>query len=152
MHSYLLAFALLAQTAVATPPTLPLHIPVDAAALHGLSAQSIEATGEHSGTARYSGVSLRDLLTKFGVAQGHDVSGKAMQTIVIVGASDGYKVVFSLAELDPSFTDRIVLIADRRNGQMLPSREGPYRLIVPSEKREGRWVRQVTDVEVKGAP
>jgi DMSO/TMAO reductase YedYZ molybdopterin-dependent catalytic subunit len=150
--NWLLAGILLVQMAMPSAPALPLRITIDAATLKGLPQRTVEATGEHSGTAQYSGVALRDLLTRAGIPSGHDVSGKAMQTIVVVGASDGYRVAFSLSELDPSFTDRVVLIADRRNGAALPQREGPYRLIVPGEKREGRWVRQVTDIEVEGAP
>jgi len=152
MHNVVLALLFIVQAAaLPSASPLPLHITIDAAALQGVRVQSIDATGEHSGSARYTGVSLRDVLTKFGVPTGHEVSGKLMQTIVVVSAADGYRVAFSLAELDPSFTDRTILIADRRGGQLLPAREGPYRLIVPGDKREGRWIRQVTDVEVKGA-
>jgi hypothetical protein len=152
MHSLFTALMLLAQMTGVSAPSLPLHISINATELRGLPERTVDAAGEHSGTAHYSGVSLRDLLTREGIPTGHDLSGKAMQTIVVIAASDGYRAAFSLAELDPSFTDRVVLIADRRDGAALPAREGPYRLIVPGEKREGRWVRQVTEVDVEGAP
>jgi hypothetical protein len=136
----------------AAAPALPLHITIDATTLRGLPVQTLDAAGEHAGTAHYSGVSLRDLLTRAGIPTGHDLNGKGMQTIVVIDASDGYRVAFSLSELDPSFTDRIVLIADHRDGALLPAREGPYRLVVPGEKREGRWVRGVTGIDVEAAP
>jgi hypothetical protein len=57
--------------------------------------------------------------------------------------------VFSLAELDPELTDRIFLLADTKDGQPLPLREGPLRIIVPGEKRPARWVRQVKALTVR---
>ena len=63
-----------------------------------------------------------------------------------------YRVVFSLAELATAFTDRVVLIADSRDGAALSAHEGPFRLVVPGEKREARWVRQVTAIDVEDAP
>ena len=68
---------------------------------------------------------------------------------VVIEAVDGYRVVFSLAELDPALTDRIILVADSKDGQPLPSREGPFRIIVPGEKIPARWVRQVKTVTVR---
>jgi hypothetical protein len=44
---------------------------------------------------------------------------------VLVEATDGYRAVFSLAELDPELIDRVVLLADTKDGQPLPPREGP---------------------------
>jgi hypothetical protein len=46
-------------------------------------------------------------------------------------------------------TDRVVLLADTKDGQPLPTREGPFRIIVPDEKRPARWVRQVRAVTVR---
>ena len=71
----------------------------------------------------------------------------ALATYVVVGAADHYRALFALAELDPGFTDRVVLIADSRDGQALGANAGPYQLIVPGDKREARWVRHVTDVD-----
>ena len=47
------------------------------------------------------------------------------------------------------FTDRIIMIADRRNGEALAEKEGPLRIVVPGEKRQARWVRQLTGISVK---
>jgi len=75
-----------------------------------------------------------------------------MTRYVVVDADDGYRVVFSLSELDASFTDRVVLIANTRDGVSFGAGEGPYRLIVPGGKREARWVRQVTAIDIEDAP
>ena len=44
------------------------------------------------------------------------------------------------------------LIADRMNGQPLSPRDSPLRLLLPSEKRETRWVRMVERIEIQAAP
>jgi hypothetical protein len=74
-----------------------------------------------------------------------------MKLYVAVKGADGYEAVFALPELDPDFSDRIILLADRRDGQPLSAREGAFRIIVPGEKRHARWVRHVTALEVEEA-
>jgi hypothetical protein len=80
------------------------------------------------------------------------VRGKAMLAYIIVGATDGYHVLFTLPELDPSYTDHVVLIADTRNATPIGPETGPYRLIVPFEKRQARWVKNATDIALINAP
>jgi len=52
------------------------------------------------------------------------------------------------SQLDPGFTDRVIFLTDLRDGQPLSTVEGPLRIIVPHEKRQARWVRQVTSLTV----
>ena len=54
-------------------------------------------------------------------------------------------------DLDPDFTDRVILLADRRDGHPLSSKEGPFRIVVPGEKRHARWVREVTALVIQEA-
>jgi hypothetical protein len=134
------------------PPPRPFRITIDAAALAGLPRVTIAATDEGGHTNQYSGVSLHDLLVRAGAPNGMAIRGTAMLSYLVVGASDGYRVIFALPELDPGFTDHVALLAETRDGAPLPAGAGPYRLIVPFEKREARWVRGVTDIELVNAP
>lgn len=63
-------------------------------------------------------------------------------------ALDGYKVVFSLPEIDPEFSGKEILVAYFRNGEDLGEGEGPIRLVVPEEKLQARWVRQLRSVKL----
>jgi hypothetical protein len=128
------------------------HIAITAALLQGFPHTTMPATDEHGNTAQYSGVPLRDILAKQGVPAGDAVRGKVMTEVVVVSAADGYRVVFTLPELDASFTDRVVLLADARDGAPFSAHDGPFRLIVPGEKRNARWIRQVTSVDVEDIP
>jgi hypothetical protein len=154
-----LAAAVLAQIASpqpsnvpAPPAALPIHLALDPATLKAAPHTTLVATDEHGHTARYGGVALRDILTQAGVPAGHAVRGAEMRDVVVVDAADGYRIVFALAELDPSYTDRVVLVADSRDGTPFSGQEGPLRLVVPGEKREARWARQVIAVDVERIP
>jgi DMSO/TMAO reductase YedYZ molybdopterin-dependent catalytic subunit len=99
---------------------------------------------DHDGTtATYEGVPLQAILSRAGVPQ-----GDALQLVVLVKAADGYKVALSLAELDPLFTDKQALLAYKRNGIDLDAKTGPLRLVIPEERRQARWVRRVTELEI----
>ena len=99
----------------------------------------------------YSGTPWSEVLKAGGLLLDSGMAGirETVTMTVLVEAADGYRAVFSLAELDPELTDRVVLLADTKDGQPLPPREGPFRIIVPGEKRPARWVRQVTAVTIR---
>jgi DMSO/TMAO reductase YedYZ molybdopterin-dependent catalytic subunit len=98
----------------------------------------------------YNGVSLCNVLRAAGVKLGEAAmpSREAVTSYVVVDAADGYRAVFALAELDPAQTDRVILLADRKDGQPLTAAEGPLRVVVPGEKLPARWVRQVKAVSI----
>ncbi|MGH7601966.1 MAG: molybdopterin-dependent oxidoreductase, partial [bacterium] len=99
----------------------------------------------------FEGVPLVEILQLAGIKFGEKLRGQALATYLLVEASDGYKAVFALPELDSAFTDQVVLLADRRNNKPLAETEGPLRIIVPHEKRHGRWVRQVISLVIRRA-
>jgi DMSO/TMAO reductase YedYZ molybdopterin-dependent catalytic subunit len=99
-------------------------------------------------TETYEGVLLEELLHRAGVPQGEQLRGPSMATYVIAAAEDGYRVVFSLAELDPGILESDVLVADTLDGAPLAAKEGPFRLVAPHEKRPARWVRMLKSLTV----
>jgi hypothetical protein len=107
---------------------------------------------DHDGKTRtYSGVSLFAALAAAGTQTGDKLPGKGMAHYLTVSAADGYRAVFALAELDPAFAARTVLLADRCDGQPLGAKDGPYQVIVPEEKKMGRCVRQVQGLHLEAA-
>ena len=103
---------------------------------------------DHGKTVRFGGVPLRLVLEKGGITLGDSLRGKRLSSCLLVEAADGYGVVIALPELDPGFTDRVILLADQADGHPLDGKEGPFRIVVPGEKRMARWVRQVTTLKV----
>ena len=99
-------------------------------------------------TETYEGVLLEELLHRAGVPQGEQLRGASMAAYVIAGAEDGYRVVFSLAELDSGILESEVIVADTMDGAPLGTKEGPFRLVAPHEKRPARWVRMLKSITV----
>jgi DMSO/TMAO reductase YedYZ molybdopterin-dependent catalytic subunit len=95
----------------------------------------------------YEGVWLAELLRQAGASIGERFRAETLATYVIAEARDGYRAIFSLAELDPDFGNRKVLVADRADGRPL-AQAGPVRLIVPDERRRGRSVRMLNRIRV----
>jgi len=120
---------------------------LDAAALAKLPRGTVKASA-HGVDGEWEGVPLIEILRAAGAPVGDALRGPNLQLYVRVSAADGYRVVYALAELDPTFRDDAVILADRRDARPLAADEGPFRLIAPREARPGRWVRQVTAIDV----
>jgi DMSO/TMAO reductase YedYZ molybdopterin-dependent catalytic subunit len=108
---------------------------------------SVHATS-HGLETVYQGVWLHEILKKAGVPQGDELRGKALASYVLAQAEDGYQVLFSLAELDPSFTDNQVLVADTADGKPLFGAQGRFRLVAAKDKPGARSARMLTRLEV----
>lgn len=100
---------------------------------------------------QYSGVPIFDLLQQAGVTVGKELKGENLTKYLLVRSSDGYEVVFSLAELDPSFTNRVVILADTKDGKPLADGVGPFRLVVPDENKPARSAMEVTHLIIRFA-
>lgn len=122
-----------------------------AADLAKLPRRTVSAKDHDGKEASFEGVELGEVLKLAGVKSGDALRGKSLALFLVVEARDGYRAVFALPELDRAFTDRVILLADRRDGKTLAAAEGPLRIVVPDEKRQGRWVRQVITLTIRRA-
>ncbi|MBX3282468.1 MAG: molybdopterin-dependent oxidoreductase [Acidobacteria bacterium] len=106
---------------------------------------------DHGADANFEGVPLFEVLKLAGVEFGESLRGKRLTTFLLVEAADGYRVVIALPELDSSFTDKRVILADKRDGKPLTAKSGPWQIVVEGDKRAGRWVRQVIKLRILDA-
>jgi len=120
-----------------------------AADLAKLPQKEIEARDHKGDQAKYTGVLLASVLTQAEVALGAPLKGKLLANYLVVEAADKYRVVFSLPEIDPDWTDNTVLLATALNGEPLDEAHGPLQIIAPGEKRHSRWVKQVVKLAVR---
>lgn len=141
-----------AAPAPAPAPVVLPHIAISADAFKGLPRRTVTVNDERGVRATYSGVDLGALIGAKGAPQDGRLRGKALADYVLAVGSDGYRAAFALAELDPTFSEKIVLLADTVDGKPLGSDIGPYRLVIPDEKLHARWVRNVVEVDVLAAP
>jgi hypothetical protein len=116
--------------------------------LAALPHKTVVAFNEHSNAKEtYSGVPLSTLLAKVGVPQGDQVRGGIFLIGVVAEGTDGYKVLYSLAEIDPAIHVGDVIVADTLDGQKLGA-DGAFKLVSTEDKRPARWVRNLSAISV----
>jgi DMSO/TMAO reductase YedYZ molybdopterin-dependent catalytic subunit len=111
----------------------------------------VAATDRDGKEHHYSGVPVAEILQQAGATMGPQLRGKNMAKYLLVKSADGYEVVFSLPELDNTFTNRTIILADQADGSPLPANKGPFRIVVPGEKKPARWIWQVSSLVVRFA-
>ena len=147
--------AVLLSTTVATaqgPATLSVVVdgaskPVSAGSLQQLPRDTATMVFHEEPPVRYEGVALAAVLKSVGVRT-DSLRGPALATRLVIEATDGYRVVLALSDLDPSLGGKRVLLADRVDGKPLPADEAPWRLIIPGDQRPARSARQVVTIRV----
>ena len=102
---------LIAALLLAASPVAAADIPLDLGGLPRLPAMLVA----HGKTLACEGVRINDLLARAGVPAGEALRGPALATVVIATGKDGYRVVFSLAELDAKLGNHGRLIEGRES-------------------------------------
>ena len=118
--------------------------------LSNLPHQTVKAT-DHGTPATFDGVLLTDVLAEVDLPLGEKFQSTGASYYVVVEAKDGYRVVFAWAELDSTFMNKSVYVVTKRDGKPLTDKDGPFQLVVPGEKRNARWVRQVAALRIRQA-
>jgi hypothetical protein len=161
----MLVAAALLQGQIRQPKAFPPDIGPATITVSGLGGRSIELTmadmgsfpqhtvkaADHGVPVTFDGVLLKDLLAKVDVPVGEAFHRTAAEYYVVVGAADGYRAVFAWAEVDSSFMDKPVYLVTQRDGKPLASSDGPFEVVAPGEKRNARWVKQVTELAIRQA-
>ena len=159
MRTLLLAAALLfvtfstiaQQSSVSVGGEVTTPLTLTAADLAAMPRSTAVAKDKQGTPHTFEGVALADIFNKAGVTTGRNLRGENLAKYVLVTCADNYQVVFSLAELDSSFTDRVVILADQIEGKPLPAGTGPFRVVVPGEKKPARNCFQVLSIDIKFA-
>ncbi len=133
--------------AVATPLTIS---EADLRKMPRITVQVMNSHAQKQET--YEGVSLAALLKQAGLPQGEQLRGASMTLCVVAEAADGYRVAYSLAELDPSIGDSGAIVADTMDGAPLGAGEGVFKLVAPHDRRPARWVRMLSALTVVQLP
>jgi hypothetical protein len=116
------------------------------AALAGLPHKTVTVYNNHTkANVTYAGVPLMDLLVRLGVPD--NPHGKDLGLYLVAVGSDGYKAVYSAAEVNPDVNDATVIVADTEDGKVLQT-AGPLELIAAGDKLPTRWVRNLVAVRV----
>jgi hypothetical protein len=140
--------SLLAALLLVVTPAAATEIPLDLAGLPRQPALLVA----HGQTISCEGVPLAALLARAGIPAGEALRGTALASVIIATGKDGYRIVFSLAEIDAKLGNNSVFVVDRCAGAPVAADDGPLRLVVPGEARAARSVRQLVALRVAVVP
>jgi hypothetical protein len=126
------------------------NVVLSAADIAKLPQKTITAT-VHGSRVTFGGVLLADVLAKVDLPTGEKFQGTAASYFLTVEAKDRYKAVFAWAELDSTFMEQPVCLVMKRDGKPLSEKDGPFETVVPGEKKDARWVRQVISLKIERA-
>jgi hypothetical protein len=121
-----------------------------AADLRALTPDTVAMQFHDGPRLRFVGPSLAAVLTAAG-ADLEELRGADLAQYVVVEASDGYRVVFAVAELSPEFQSSRIILALSADGEPL-ARDGPFRVIAEGEPRPARSARHVVALRLRSAP
>lgn len=109
--------------------------------IHSCINENTHALQSHA----YRGVLLWTLLVEAQPA----LPGDALGGYLAVSASDGFEVVLALAEIDPAYDRREVIVAYERDGTLLDETLGMAMLVVPDDRTCGRDVFWLTRLDLR---
>ncbi len=103
----------------------------------------------------YIGTSLWGVLDGAGLVTKPQVKNDILNRYVLATGSDGYKVVFSLGELNPAFGRRPDLLAyaeQQAGGSWAPlGADGFARVTAPGDVKGGRYVSNLVNLDVRAS-
>jgi DMSO/TMAO reductase YedYZ molybdopterin-dependent catalytic subunit len=160
-----LAAALATVPAHAAPPSTAIAVTgaVDhpttwsAAALNALpqvTQTDTFASGTTPQTHTYTGPALWNVLSAAGIQTAPGVKNDILDRYVLATGTDGYRVVFSLGELNPSFGNRPDLLATQETiaGKTAPlTGDGLARVTAPGDIKGGRYVSNLASLAVRAS-
>ena len=95
----------------------------------------------------YTGISLNSFLNSYIKTDPTVSKNDILRNYLLATATDGYRAVFSLGELNTSFGNQNDIIAYQLNGADLTT-NGFARIVAPGDVKAGRWVSNLASLEV----
>jgi len=121
--------------------------------LKALPAETVNVSfqaGQGTTNGSFTGTRLLNVFDAAGGAKlPNDVNNAKLRVTVMVTGADGYQVALGWGELDPDFGAAPILLAYLSDGQPMGDKQGMARLVVPGDKRGGRYVSTVKSIELK---
>ncbi len=120
--------------------------PLDLATLPSVEVSVAFQTGSGPQQGRFRGPLLWSVIEASDMIPEGEGKTRTSHSVVVTGR-DGYKALLGLAEIDPDFEDKQVVLATMKDGQKIGA--GELRLVVPGDKHGARNVRDVVRIEVR---
>jgi hypothetical protein len=110
--------------------------------------KSVSVANKTGGVDVYTGISLGSFFSSYVKSDPGVPKNDILRDYVIATGSDGYKAVFSLAEMASDFGARNDILAYQLNGAELTD-SGFARIVAPEDLKAGRWVSNLSSLYVE---
>ncbi|MDP2213025.1 molybdopterin-dependent oxidoreductase [Phenylobacterium sp.] len=154
MRPFLLASLLLVLAAPAAAQDVTIsradgtEVTLSAADLADLPRAQVSVTGA-AGPKLYEGPPLAYVMRAAGLPVGMRAHGDPMRGYLVVRGADGYAAVISAFEADKDLHGDVAILADTVDGEPLPEREGPRRVVIADDLKSWRSVRKVVAIDYR---
>jgi hypothetical protein len=146
------------QEHASAPASTSLTLTVDGKAttltvaeLQAMPQKTVTVHNEHTkADETYTGVLLGDLLAKYGLPVDKTTHRKMLRSYLTAEGTDKYWVLYSVTEIESSEHNGEVIVATSMGGKPL-GEDGQLKLIDSGDKKQQRWVRNLTVITVKSA-
>ena len=112
------------------------------------------ASGTTPQTHTYTGPTIWNAISATGVQTAPGVKNDILDRYVLATGTDGYRVVYSMGELDPAFGNRADLVATQETigGKTAPlTGDGFARSTAPGDVKGGRYVSNLASLTVRAS-
>jgi hypothetical protein len=118
------------------------------AELAAMPQKTVTVHNEHTKTDEtYTGVSLGDLLGKYGLPVDKSTHQKMLHSYITAEGTDKYWVLYSMTETESSEHNAEVVIATNMSGKPLGD-DGQLKFVSTADKKPERWVRNLSVITV----
>ena len=118
------------------------------AELTAMPQKTVTVHNEHTKTDEtYTGVSLGDLLAKYGLPVDKSTHQKMLHSYITAEGTDKYWVLYSMTEIESSEHNAQVVVATNTGGKPL-GEDGQLKLVSTADKKPQRWVRNLSAITV----
>lgn len=102
-------------------------------------------TSKGVSTARYKGPLLWEVIKSSKALDGLEHNKELARTLMVT-ASDGYEIAFSIGEIAPEFGNATILLALETDGKALPD---GFKIVAQGDKRGARAIHNIVKIELR---
>ena len=96
----------------------------------------------------YTGPLLSDVLAKGGLVANKETQPLILHSTVVATGTDHYYVIYSAAEVEPSFSHGQIIVALTKNEGLPDTEGGAIQLVNTTDTKPARWLHGLTQLTI----
>jgi hypothetical protein len=96
----------------------------------------------------YTGPLLSEVLSRSGLSGSHENEALILHSSIVATGTDHYFVLYSAAEVEPTFSKNQVIIAVMKGDHLPDTEGGQIQLVNTSDAKPARWLHGLANINV----